>query len=85
MALQGNNIESSVTKLLVETKRLLETLTAWSKSQASDEDVSNVYVRLGNEFNVSQQAFVRAGIDMQYEVDKTRILISAQGSRVCTR
>lgn len=61
-----NNIESSVTRLLVATKQLIETLTLWSRRQASETDVSDVYVKLGNEFNVARTCFERAGIEMTY-------------------
>jgi len=59
-----SNIESSVTRLLVATKQLIETLTAWSRRQASETDVSDVYVRLGNEFNIARTCFERANIEM---------------------
>lgn len=61
-----SNIESSVTRLLVATKQLIETLTAWSRRQASETDVSDVYVRLGNEFNIARTCFEKAGIEMTY-------------------
>jgi hypothetical protein len=61
-----SNIETSVTRLLVATKQLIETLTAWSRRQATETDVSDVYVRLGNEFNVARTSFERAGIEMGY-------------------
>jgi len=60
-----NNIESSVTRLLVATKELIDTLTKWSRRSATETDVSDVYVRLGNEFNVARTCFERAGIDMK--------------------
>ncbi|ODV89781.1 hypothetical protein CANCADRAFT_4407 [Tortispora caseinolytica NRRL Y-17796] len=58
-------IESSVTRLLVATKRLLEVLSEWALQQASDSDVSDVYVRLGNEFNIVCRAFIHAGYDVR--------------------
>ncbi|GAO48566.1 hypothetical protein G7K_2739-t1 [Saitoella complicata NRRL Y-17804] len=61
---RSNPIEASVTKLLVETKTLLETLTSWSQGMAGEGDVSDVYVRLGNEFNIACAAFTRANIEM---------------------
>lgn len=66
-----SNIESSVTRLLVATKQLIETLTTWSKKGASETDVSDVYVRLGNEFNIARTCFERAGIEMRF-VPQTR-------------
>ena len=56
-------IEKSVTHLLVATKQLLETLTHWSRGTASETDVSDVYVRLGYEFNIACRAFTQVGID----------------------
>ncbi|KAI0262724.1 hypothetical protein BC834DRAFT_828524 [Gloeopeniophorella convolvens] len=57
-------VESSVTRLLVSIKQLLESLTNWSNSKASEEEVSDVYVRLGNDFNVVVVAFAHYDIDM---------------------
>ncbi|KAK9320080.1 actin interacting protein 3-domain-containing protein [Lipomyces orientalis] len=59
-----NTIESSVTKLLVATKQLLECLTQWAEGDRSDKDVSDVYVSLGNEFNTTSRAFQNIGIDV---------------------
>ncbi|RDK48247.1 AIP3-domain-containing protein, partial [Aspergillus phoenicis ATCC 13157] len=58
-----NQIEKSVTHLLVATKQLLETLTQWSRRQASENEVSDVYVRLGYEFNLACRAFNAIGVD----------------------
>lgn len=56
-------IEKSVTHLLVATKTLLETLTKWSKQQATETEVSDVYVRLGYEFNIACRAFKSVGVE----------------------
>lgn len=58
-----SQIEKSVTHLLVATKQLLETLTQWSRSQAQEEEVSDVYVRLGYEFNLACRAFNSIGVE----------------------
>ncbi|KAL7788260.1 AIP3 domain-containing protein [Trichoderma ceciliae] len=58
-----SQIEKSVTHLLVATKQLLETLTQWSRSQATDAQVSDVYVRLGYEFNMACRAFTAINVD----------------------
>jgi Actin interacting protein 3 len=42
---------------------LLETLTQWSRQQASENEVSDVYVRLGYEFNLACRAFSAIGVD----------------------
>ena len=61
----SSHMESSVTRLLVATKMLLEALTKWSIGQRSEEQVSDVYVRLGNDFNTAKIAFGSYGIDMR--------------------
>ncbi|CCU76466.1 actin-interacting protein (Bud6/Aip3) [Blumeria hordei DH14] len=58
-----SQIEKSVTHLLVATKQLLETLTQWSRRQATDAQVSDVYVRLGYEFNIACRAFTTINVD----------------------
>ncbi|KAJ5568640.1 hypothetical protein N7450_011126 [Penicillium hetheringtonii] len=60
---QISQIEKSVTHLLVATKQLLETLTQWSRKSASETDVSDVYVRLGYEFNLACRAFNAIGVE----------------------
>ncbi|KAJ5995499.1 hypothetical protein N7481_002476 [Penicillium waksmanii] len=60
---QISQIEKSVTHLLVATKQLLETLTQWSRKAASETDVSDVYVRLGYEFNLACRAFNAIGVE----------------------
>lgn len=60
---QQSQIEKSVTHLLIATKQLLETLTEWSRHTATEGEVSDVYVRLGYEFNIACRAFTSIGID----------------------
>ncbi|PWN37939.1 AIP3-domain-containing protein [Meira miltonrushii] len=60
----SSHMESSVTRLLVATKMLLEALTKWSLGQRTESQVSDIYVRLGNDFNVANVAFGSYGIDM---------------------
>ncbi|KAK9455894.1 actin interacting protein 3-domain-containing protein [Dipodascopsis uninucleata] len=59
-----STIESSVTKLLIATKQLLSTLGQWAHGETSEKEVSDVYVSLGNEFNITTRAFQRIGIDV---------------------
>jgi hypothetical protein len=59
---QLSTIEKSVTHLLVATKQLLETLTMWSRGSAAESEVSDVYVRLGYEFNIACRAFNAIGV-----------------------
>lgn len=61
----SNHMESSVTRLLVATKMLLECLTKWSVGQKTETQVSDVYVRLGNDFITARQAFSSYDIDMR--------------------
>ena len=48
---------------MVATKQLLETLTQWSRGASSEGEVSDVYVRLGYEFNIACRAFNSIGVD----------------------
>ncbi|CAI5757054.1 unnamed protein product [Candida verbasci] len=57
-------IESSVTRLLVSTKHLLESLTQWARRESDDKFVSDAYVRLGNDFRAATRAFTNNGIDV---------------------
>ncbi|EGV64558.1 Bud site selection protein 6 [Yamadazyma tenuis] len=59
-----NSIESSVTRLLVSTKHLLESLTQWAKKEVDDKFVSDAYVKLGNDFRAASRAFNHAGVDI---------------------
>ncbi|KAG2142907.1 actin interacting protein 3-domain-containing protein [Suillus bovinus] len=57
-------VESAVTRLLVAIKQLLESLTQWSTGKMDEFQVSDVYVRLGNDFNAAVAAFAAFNIDM---------------------
>ncbi|KAJ4470475.1 actin interacting protein 3-domain-containing protein [Lentinula aciculospora] len=57
-------VESAVTRLLVSIKQLLEALTQWSTLKVDESHVSDVYVRLGNDFNAAVAAFGVYNIDM---------------------
>ncbi|CAE6441121.1 unnamed protein product [Rhizoctonia solani] len=57
-------VQTAVTRLLVATKQLLESLTNWSKGIMTENDVSDVYVQMGNDFNSAVAAFQASGIDM---------------------
>lgn len=59
----SNHMESATTRLLMATKLLLEALTKWSTGQKSETEVSDIYVRLGNDFNTARMAFGSYGID----------------------
>ncbi|KAG1860325.1 actin interacting protein 3-domain-containing protein [Suillus subalutaceus] len=57
-------VESAVTRLLVAIKQLLESLTQWSTGKMGKIQVSDVYVRLGDDFNAAVTAFSAYNIDM---------------------
>ena len=49
---------------MVAIKALLESLTKWSIGEKTELEVSDVYVRLGNDFNAAVAAFTSYEIDM---------------------
>lgn len=55
--------ERHMTRVLVLVKHLLETLTRWSQGQADADEVSDIYVRLGNEFNLLCRYLTSLGIE----------------------
>ncbi|KAL1412086.1 Bud site selection protein 6 [Vanrija albida] len=55
-------LDSYITRLLVVTKQLLQGLEQWCQGTLSEEDVSDIYVRLGNGFELCVTAFRKAGI-----------------------
>ncbi|AMD21501.1 HER223Wp [Eremothecium sinecaudum] len=59
-----STVESSVTKLLISTKSLLEKLKQWSKRLATEEQVSDSFVQLGNDFKLVSKHFLHAGLDV---------------------
>lgn len=69
-----STIESSVTRLLVSTKHLLESLTQWARQEADDKFVSDAYVKLGNDFRAATRAFTAAGVDISDLGDVPRAL-----------
>ncbi|PPQ76741.1 hypothetical protein CVT26_004462 [Gymnopilus dilepis] len=58
------DVSSAVRNLLMSTKRLQEVLKLWSVEQATEEEVSNVYVQIGHEFNVTISAFAYHQIEL---------------------
>ena len=52
--------------LLTSTKRLQELLKLWSAEQATESDVSDLYVQIGHEFNATITAFSQHRIDLRY-------------------
>lgn len=60
----ASGIDTVVTRLLVSTKVLLEGLTQWSIGNCTDEKISDMYVKLGNDLNAACAAFAREKISM---------------------
>ncbi|GAA5886674.1 hypothetical protein JCM16303_001406 [Sporobolomyces ruberrimus] len=60
----SSNLESTITRLLVCTKSLLEGLAKWSRGEVNEEEISAIYVKLGNDFNVACAVFARENISM---------------------
>ena len=58
------SIETTVTKLLMSTKHLLQILTQWSKGSATGKMVSDSYVQLGNDFKLVSKFFTHAKVDV---------------------
>ncbi|KAF8799217.1 hypothetical protein BYT27DRAFT_7150003 [Phlegmacium glaucopus] len=59
-----DEVPSTVQNLLLSTKRLQEVLRLWSVEQATEGDVSDVYVKIGTELNLTINAFAQHKIDM---------------------
>lgn len=59
------DIEASVSKLLMTTKKLLETLTAWSAGQVNDTQVYTEYNLLEAHFISATRAFESALLPME--------------------
>ncbi|CCF56097.1 hypothetical protein KAFR_0A06620 [Kazachstania africana CBS 2517] len=58
------SVETTVTKLLMSTKHLLQVLTQWSKGAATGKMVSDAYVQLGNDFKLVTKFFTHSDIDV---------------------
>jgi hypothetical protein len=60
-----SDIEQSVSRLLMSTKKLLETLTAWSSGKALDTQVYDEYCVLEVHFANTARAFESAQLSME--------------------
>ncbi|KAJ7457057.1 hypothetical protein FB451DRAFT_1047753 [Mycena latifolia] len=58
------DVPAAVRSLLLATKDLTKALTQWSRGQASETHVSDVYVQIGTDFNNTVQAFAHHRIDL---------------------
>ncbi|KAG6902481.1 hypothetical protein C0995_016058 [Termitomyces sp. Mi166 len=57
---------SSVRSLLSATKRLQELLKQWSMGQATETQISDAYVKVGEDFNMTIRAFEYYKVDLRH-------------------
>lgn len=62
--LSNSSVETTVTKLLMSTKQLLQALTQWSKGTLNEKMVSDAYVQLGNDFKLVSKFFSHSGLEV---------------------
>jgi hypothetical protein len=62
----AGDVPTAVKNLLLATKELQDALHQWSIGQVSETDVSDVYVRIGTDFNHALHAFAFHNIDMRF-------------------
>ena len=60
-----DEVPSTVQNLLLSTKSLQDVLRLWSVQQATESDVSDLYVKIGNELNLTINAFAQHKIDLR--------------------
>jgi hypothetical protein len=60
----GADASASVRRLLQATRSLQEKLRLWALEKASEADVSDAYVQIGNEFNATIAAFAEFEVDL---------------------
>jgi hypothetical protein len=59
------DVSNSVRSLLLATKDLQDMLKQWSLGEATETQVSDVYVRIGTDFNTTVHAFAYHDIDLR--------------------
>ncbi|KAH0582501.1 Bud site selection protein 6 [Termitomyces sp. J132] len=59
-----SDVSGSVRSLLLATKRLQELLKQWSTGQATETQISDAYVKIGEDFNTTIKAFAHYQIDL---------------------
>jgi hypothetical protein len=62
----GAEASASVRRLLQATRTLQDRLRLWALEKASEGDVSDAYVQIGNEFNATIAAFAEFDVDLTY-------------------
>ncbi|KAF7307913.1 Bud site selection protein 6 [Mycena kentingensis (nom. inval.)] len=58
------DVGACVRSLLLSTKQLPDALAQWARGELTEEDVSDVYVRVGSDFNATVQAFAVHRVDL---------------------
>ncbi|KAK0203196.1 hypothetical protein DFS33DRAFT_1262348 [Desarmillaria ectypa] len=58
------DVPAAVHALLLSTKQLQESLRLWSINQATETQVSDIYVQIGTQFNTTVHAFAYHKIDL---------------------
>ncbi|RIB01241.1 actin interacting protein 3-domain-containing protein [Gigaspora rosea] len=76
-------MESTITQLLVTTKSLLEALTAWSTGRVTEQQVSDIYVKLAIELNQVVHLFGQAGLDTSNMVNIPQDLKGCLENALC--
>lgn len=61
-----SDVPSSVRRLLLSTRSLQELLKQWSIKQATETQVSDAYVQIGEDFSTTVRAFARYQIDLRF-------------------
>jgi uncharacterized membrane protein len=69
------DVPHAVHSLLEATKTLQDKLRLWSIGKASETDVSDCYVAIGNEFNATINAFAVYDIELRYGEERVYIVI----------
>jgi hypothetical protein len=62
----GGDVPTAVSSLLAATKQLQDALTRWSIGQATETEVSDIFVQIGTLFNATNHAFLYHKIDLKY-------------------
>jgi hypothetical protein len=73
-----------VRSLLEATKTLQDKLRLWAIEKASEADVSDCYVAIGNEFNATINAFSAYDIDLRYVSVSPHVCASLMKSVPCS-
>jgi hypothetical protein len=60
-----DQVPSAVQNLLNSARRLLQVLRLWSVEQATEDEVSDLYVKIGNDLNIAISAFAQHQIDLR--------------------